>query len=985
MAAKQFLLSLTLLVLIYLSSVVAAWAQDWKTVKGVVMDTVANTTLAQVTIQTEDGVIQSTSLENGTFSIAVPDQSTHLIFSLEGYETMKLEVEDKISIKVHLTAVANRKGKYLNQGYGYTSRDQVTSAFSVLNAQEFNLGNINDPAELWMAKVAGLGVYKKGDDPNAEALMRIRGLISLENNVSPLIVIDNVVAASLENLDPNDIENIQVLRDGAAAAIYGIRGSQGVILIETKKGQRNTPVSVNYRGYVAAATVSNEHPALNREEYLSVGGNDLGSDTNWQDEVAKTGISQMHHISVSGGSNNTIYRASVNYRDINGILKNSGFDQVNARIGLTQFALKNKLKINLNSSYTDRNIDYSFVEAFRYATVSNPTQPIKFDNGNYYQPIIFDNFNPMAILDLNVNEGKRQIINFNLQMDYAISDHISIYANYAQQNRTELNGEYYSRSSFFRGYYRGGLASRYTSDDNFRLFESYLNYNNEFGKVILDFTAGYSYQQSEFEDIYMELGNFPNDQLGYNALQNAADLLSVTDEEADIQSYTSPRDKVVAFFGRFNLNIGENIFVNGSLRREGSSKLGTDNQWGSFPAIGAGINLSNFLNFNFLNELKFRTGFGVTGALPDQSGLSQSIYQYYTDNGGIIVQTNAANPDLGWEEKREWNFGLDFRLADKLSGSFDLYRRKIDNLIVQSRLEEEGRRLNVYQNSGALKTNGFEFHLRYNQLKIGDITWTSDLVLNSYKTTLEKYPVDSGMVGWAGAPGQGSLQFLKFQVGEELGQFWGPLFSGDINSFGAQELVDINGDGQLLTFPSAALLPDGDYTVLGNGFPDYELGFSNYFSFKNWHLNFLFRGIFGHSLINTQRYFYEPIDPGAINSYNRVITEKAVEGLTFSQFSSLYVEKADFFSLENISLGYELSFNQSSALKSIILNFTVQNAFTLTNYTGLDPEPNLIDFGPTDNGSSIRNRSAELMAPGIDRRNEYFPARTYTFGLQATF
>ncbi len=916
---------------------------------------------------------------DGNFRISVGSNAT-LVFSFVGYASQEVSVGSQSTLNVSLQSDVTALSEVIVTGYGTQEKKEITSSVVALSEKEFNKGNINDPTQLLAGKVAGLSVYNRGGDPNTNATIRLRGISTVGANTQPLIVVDGVLGASLDNVDPNDIESINVLKDGSAAAIYGSRGSSGVILVTTKRGSKKTgAVSFDYNGYVAAATPFRQQPSMSASEYIAAGGNDLGAVTDWQDEVTRTGISNVHNIAISGGNQNTTFRMSTNFRNIQGILEKSGFDQVNTRANLVHNALDNKLKIDLNMSFTNRNSNFSFNEALRYAVLYNPTAPIKFSNGDYYQAILFDNFNPVAILDQNVNEGKRKNLNYNAKIDYSILESLTATVNFGQQSESNLNGEYYSRNSLFRGLNRGGLARRYTNESTFTLFEAYATYAKEFDKIDLSVTGGYSFQQDEFQDLFIELGNFPSDALGYNALENSGDRLSGLSTLTNISSNASPKNQITAQFARMNLTFDKGIFFNASVRREGSTKLGEDNRYGVFPAAGVGIDILRYAQLGGFNALKFRVGYGVTGSLPGPSGLAQDLYSYSFSGGGNVTKSRDANTELKWEEKTEINIGVDFGLGSKLTGTLDVYTRDISDFILERQVDvavfPSGRR---FENAGALKTNGIELSLNYNAIQLGGVQWNPGIVLSSYKTTLEEFIIDEQVRADLGAPGQNGTNMIRVAVGEKIGQIWGPVFDG-VEGNGAPRFKDLNGDGVVKAAQGSALADDGDFQELGQGIPSMEFGWTNQLTYKNWDMNAFFRGAFGHSLVNNFRAFYEPLDPGAINSYNRIKTDKAVDGLTSAQYSSLYVEKADFFKLDNITLGYNFK-TASSAFKSIRVYFNVQNAFVITSYTGIDPEPQLQDLGSADNGG-FTGTTPDVLSPGIDRRNSYFNSRTFTFGV----
>jgi iron complex outermembrane receptor protein len=520
------------------------------------------------------------------------------------------------------------------------------------------------------------------------------------------------------------------------------------------------------------------------------------------------------------------------------------------------------------------------------------------------------------------------------------------------------------------------------NEESFTQFQAYGKYSKTFDKLTADLTAGYSYQERIFDDMFVELGNFPSDALGVNALETSGDRLSGNPNLVNISSSRTPNEKIIAMFGRLSLSYDNAIFFNASIRREGSTKLGKSNQWGVFPAAGLAVDLNKYLQLNKVNLLKVRVGYGVTGSLPNESGVSQGLYVYGFGGGGNVTSVRDANPNLKWEQKEEINAGVDFGFG-KFSGTVDVYTRNIKDFILNNDKVDVTQfpSGNQIQNLGSLQTRGIEITLNYNSIEFGEVRWTPGIVLSSYKTTLESFlpGVKAQARAPLGAPGQSGVNQVRVAVGEEIGQIWGPVFDRAATD-GTAIFKDLNGDGQIKVNDQTFLTTDADYQKLGNGIPSMELGWTNSITYKNWDFNVFFRGAFGHSLVNNFRAFYEPIDLGAINSYNRVITSKAVPGLTEAKYSSLYVEKADFLKLDNAQIGYTFKRPSSGAFKSLRLYFAVQNAFIISSYTGIDPEPVLADPGAADNGGFLPV-TPDPLAPGIDRRNNYFNSRTFTFGL----
>lgn len=979
----------SLLFVLSLFLVVSAWAQE-RTISGTVTDASNGETVPGASVLVKGTTSGTITDFDGKYSISVGDGAV-LQISFVGYISQEVAVGNKSIIDAALELNVEELAEVVVIGYGSQDKKEITSSVVTLDEAAFNKGNVNDPSQLLQGKVPGLSLYNKGGDPNSTATIRLRGISTVGANTEPLVVIDGVIGASLSNVDPNDIASINVLKDGSAAAIYGSRGSSGVILVTTKSGKRGSGVNASYNTYVAAATIANSQPVMNKSEYLAAGGNDLDGETDWIDEVTRTGITNVHNLSVTGASDNTTFRLSTNIRNVDGILRKSGFDQINARANIDHYALNDKLNIKFNMSLTNRESDYSFNEALRYAVLYNPTAPISNDDGSYFQAILFDNFNPVAIVEQNKNLGEKKDINFNTQLSYNILDELSVTANYAQQYSNDTRAEYYPRTSFFRGLNRGGLARRSAANTKFSLFEAYTTYTNSFSSLNLSASAGYSYQEESNENFVIQLGDFPSDQLGFNSLEDSRNILIGGASLIEVLSNASPNAKIIAFFGRVNLTFDDAIYFNASLRREGSTKLGADNQWGLFPALGLGADLTKYIDMGPVNSMKLRVGYGVTGSLPSQSGLGQEFYDY-TFNSGDFEPQRAANPDLKWEEKAEINIGLDFGMMNnRLTGSVDVYSRDISDFILARDVDPAiFKAPTQYQNAGKLNTKGIEVALNYSVVDNGDFTYNTGVVTSSYATTLEEYVIDESMRANLGAPGQNSTNMIRVKVGENIGQIWGPVFSGQIDDNGAPIMKDLNGDGTINAAQGSALADDGDFKQLGTGIPTLELGWTNQVTYKNWDLNAFFRGAFGHSLVNTYRAFYEPIDPGAINSYNRIKSDKQIPELTSAQFSSLYVEKADFLRLDNITLGYNFNLDPGSAFKSIRAYLSVQNAFTITKYAGIDPDPVLADGGSVDNGNRFEDafgipRALDVLSPGIDRRNNYFTARTITVGINVGF
>ena len=965
------------------------------------------------TVSSEDGplpgatvVVKGTS--NGTttdfdgnFSIEAGADDV-LVVSFVGFATQEVAVGGQDQVAVTLAA-DNELEEVVVTGYGSQRSKEITSAVVKVDQEEFNRGTINNANQLLQGKVAGLSIYNRGGNPNSAGVVRLRGISTVGANVQPLVVVDGIIGASLDNVDPADIETINVLKDGSAAAIYGSRGSAGVILVTTKRGADGS-ASFEYNGQFAMSTRANSIDVLTADEFTSgnfgLQGFDLGAETDWLDVVSRDANSMIHNFSVAGGSGNTVYRLSANLREVEGILLKSGFDQFNTRASIQTTALDDKLRVSFNTSYTKREQENGFNEAFRYAVTYNPSAPIYRNNnpedGFFEIEGLFDSFNPYAILMQNINEGERTEFNYGLNLDYDFTEKLSATVNIANQSSMYSNREYYSPESFFRGNatspLRRGEARFFDNKNEFKLYEVYARYNDDFGSTNLSVTGGYSYQQNNYSDKFFSLGDFPSNDFNYlNAIEVSQDLQNAGFINAS--SNASPDEKIIAMFARANVTIDDAIFINASVRREGSTKLGSDNQWGIFPSVGLGVDLNKYLNVG-ADKLKFRVGYGVTGALPGQSGLTQPTYAIQSDALGNFssAPSRAPNPDLKWEEKAETNIGIEYRKG-KLDVTLDYYTREIKDFILEVPADVATTGFpSIITNAGTLSASGIELALNYDVINNENASYSTGIVLSNTQSTLDEFIFD-GLTTRAnlGAPGQNGTNVIKVQAGDQIGDIWGPIWNGTVGqgtpgtdsagSPGVQDFVDVNGDGTIIAGGDQGQNPNSDFAVLGNGIPDLELGWSNNITIGDWNINAFFRGAFGHSLVNSFRAFYEP-RVATQGSYNLVNTSLANTNLTQPQFSSLYVEKADFLKLDNLTVSRKIDTNLAG-IDALTLSLSGQNLFVITDYTGTDPEPSLVDTGAADNGGG--GGGSDVLAPGIDRRNNYFFSRTFTLGVNIKF
>jgi TonB-dependent SusC/RagA subfamily outer membrane receptor len=845
------------------------------------------------------------------------------------------------------------------------SLNEIKGSVITIKSDEFNKGYIEDPLQLIQGKVAGFSISKAGSDPNMEFQMRLRGLNSITGTTNPLIIIDGVPDGSLSDVDPNDIESIEVLK-GGAASIYGLRGSSGVIMVTTKRGKSGT-FHVEYNGYTSAETVAKTSPAMNADQWRSLSkltgfGTDFKNNTNWFKALTRPAISVVQNIALSGGKNKTTYRAAFNFRKGDGIMIKTGYTQFNGRVNLTQKALKDKLTFDINLGATQRKSENGISNSFTYASIFNPTSPVRSSDpaysiyDGYFQQSLFMYYNPVAIQELDKNEVAHRIYNASLKGEYEIISGLKVNAIYSIQKNGQITGIYYDKKDYYTGLNRNGFASKQQDSSSFRLFESTISFTrNITQKLNLSVMGGYTNQEFKIGGSLAQGENFPTDTYSYNNLEDAVNYSKTN------QGYST--SLLIAYFGRINLNINNMFFISGSGRYEGSSKLGSNNKWSLLPSFGGGVDLSRFLHFQSSDILKLRVDYGGSGNLPLPANISI---------------------DLKPEKKEELDAGLDFSLFNaRMSGSFDFYTSTTKELITQYQSPVIPFYM-VMLNLGKLTSSGLELSVNYDLIKKSDFSYGLSIA-SSYNIknnitlsgTYNGSRLNYGSMDLSdmGSPGQNQTPLIRVEDGKPVGQLLAWVFKG-IDTNGNMVIVDQNNDG---------IIDASDRKVVGNGLPKFLLGFGNTFTYKKWDLNLFFRGIFGHDLINSYRALFEV--PSYMTSYNLPKTTPDLRNPSNGRllnaspgtFTSIDVEKASFVSLDNMCLGYSFGLPESSHFSKIKLYLAGNNLFYITRYKGADPDPRYTD---TDSDKGTFNNP---LVPGVDRVNTWPRTRSVTFGANIVF
>lgn len=956
---------------------------------------------------------------NGNFTLNVPSGGNALVISFIGYKTQEIPINNRTNIPVTLSTDARALEEVVVTGYGTQKKADVTGATATVSAKDLNNGVINNPMQAVQGKVAGLNVVSGGGDPtNNRPAIRLRGTSSLSANSEPLIVIDGVAGAALNSVAPEDIASMDVLKDASAAAIYGSRGSNGVIIITTKKGVAGK-TTVELSSYVGLEEVSNTIDFLSPDEYvaklseqgLDVNAYDFGARTDWFDEITRKAISQNYNVAVSGGTENFNYRGSVVYLDQPGIALNSGFDRLNARLNLVQKALNDKLEVQLLLSQQVSN--KNFVDYFSFLTAGrlNPTFPVFNDDGTYLQPGVagFDQFNgrgipggfeienPVARMQQLTNEAREKQTLANLKVFLEPVEGLRLGVNTSINNFNSLYG-FFRPSTFKANSNNIAAANRSQREVIDRLTELTAQYENEAGDHNYSILGGYTYQKLSNEGFSAANSRFP-DVFGYNNLgAGNANIDETNSTNREVGSYRSEAI-LIGFIGRINYSYKDKYLLTSNIRRDGSSRFGENNQWGWFPSISVGwrIMQEGFMQgVTFVDDLKLRVGYGVTG---NQEGIADYASRLlfgpsgsYFTSGGFQTAYNYsqnANPDLKWETSAMTNIGVDFTfLNGRLNGSLELYNKDTRDLLFDYPIAIGTRygsnELTAVTNSllanvGEINNKGIELALDYVVIDGSDFQWNTNINLAHNRNKIvslssgifEYNPSTPRTYGGFGSGQGGIAQPVVLQEGYPIGQFFGPVFEG-FSSSNEYIFTDVDGNGVIEPF-------GGDRTYLGDANPDLTFGWGNDFTYKSFNLNFLFRGAVGHQIANGP-YIYSA-NPNRFPSNNVIgdaFSTGIPEGLS-PAFSSLWVEDADFVRLDNWRLSYNLP-KFWKYMNNAQVFLAGNNTFVITGYRGIDPEPRLGASRDIYGGSDI----GVNLSPGIEPVTFYPRTRSFSVGVSLT-
>ena len=963
-----------LIVLFAMCFITSAYAQNQITASGVVIDQNGDPMIG-ATVMVESNRTGTITDIDGRFSLSA-QAGERLSFSFIGFNTVYASAATGMTVRMQEDMVTLDALVVVGIGYGTMRRQDLTGAISSVQASDLRQGVITSAEQTLQGRVAGLVISQPSGDPAGGSTIRLRGGTSLSASNTPLIVVDGIPGVDINTVQPSDIVSIDVLKDASAAAIFGSRGANGVIIVTTNRGGQG--FQMNYTGFVGVSTVANQLDMLSANQWRRwvrennvTNAVDFGGNTDWQRELQQTGFTQNHSLSFSNGSDRAGMRASVTYLDTKGVLITSGLRRLAGSIAAHQFGFNNRLRLDLGLNATRDNWSPINIAVFERALNLNPTIPVR-QNGEFTQVGGTNVNNPVEILTNRQNNHSRIRLLGHLRAELEIIEGLTgtVSTSY-EYNSHQVR--YFGPSYAFFYQSDRGFGRRSLGDFSNAQIETFFNYNTVIdGRHRLNLMAGYSFLENTWEGFAAERRGFGTNLFGYNNLAAGSDL-----RQFDATSWKGMW-RVISVFGRVNYVFADRYMFTATLRRDGSSRFGANHRWGTFPSASVAWRISeeDFMGGtrDWLDHLRLRVGYGVTG---NQDGIAPyGSLQLMGAGGGFFDPvtgtwqpsfgvTQNANPDLRWESTAQTNIGIDAMLFNRFNVTIDAYLKRTSDLLYMYPVPQPPFLYHqMMANVGNLENRGIEFTLGANIIRHGEFRWNANLTMayNRQRVTSlsnDQFQIDAVSYGnLHGLEGFTGVFTQTLREGYPVGTFWGPRFLG----------VDENGGWILNRDESGNLI----YESLGSAQPRLTTGLTMDFSFRNFDLNIAGYGMFGQRILNAQAMTISYL--GRLPSRN-IPYAWLNQGITAAPaFSDFWIERGDFFRLSPITLGYTLPV-RNEWVSRVRFFCTIENLFTFTGYTGLDPEVNF----------------AGLASPGIDKSmgvgsNFFFPrARTFSMGVNLSF
>lgn len=932
-------------------------AQGRFTVSGKVTDTRGESLPGATILEagTTNGVISDIE---GRFSINVASAQSIIKISFIGYHPVELTA-GSVGPVIVLESEVSSLEEVVVVGYGTVRRKDVTGSVVSISESSLNEGPVTNPLQQISGKAAGVVVTQTGSEPGSAPSIRVRGITSLIGGSNPLVVIDGMQGNLdlLNQLSPDEIESIDILKDASATAIYGSRGAPGVILITTRKSKAGSS-QIEVNSSTSLDMITRKLDMLTADEWRQQRAlwgvpvsTDHGSDTDWYGLLTRNGTTQNHSIAIGGGTNDFNYRASVATILQNGTVINSDNQNYITRLQASQKALDGKLEISASVSASTRDNTGSPSSIGRAAFTSNlisntyvsrPTDPVLNRDGSYFtDPAVFQYINPYAVANTIVNKSTTDNLFGTLRADLDLFKGFRV-SWFGSWRKLDGNSGYYlpAVSTVSSAIDNKGIANINNWHEDEKLTDVTLNYKALVGDHSLDAIAVYEWQKQSYNGNFSQMKGFINDITTFNALQNG-DLSKIV--PGDINSYKNDRN-LVSFLGRVNYSYLNKYLVTLSMRRDGSSVFGLDHKWGNFPSVSLAWRLSRepFMQGNNLfNDLKLRVGYGMTG---NQQGLyPQNSLQLVAASGQVFFGgdqiTNFAisqngNPDLSWETREQFNAGIDFiMLSNRLSGAIDIFHATTRNLLFYYTVPQPPYPFgSIVANVGSLLNQGIDFTLAGVVIDQEDLNLTINGNLSLLRNevlelsgSINNVPLNTDYVPW------GTNSYLI--EGKPIGTF-NILQHEGRSETNEETIVDVNGDGII---DAGSQSPDR--VLAGSALPTYSFAINPVLTWKNFDLSMLFRGQGGNMIYNSIRpsfSYYENLGK------SNLLASAAEHGLFTSKYlSDLWLEKGDFIRFENLTLGYRINTARLKHISNARVTLTATNLALITGYSGLDPEINL--------------------------------------------
>lgn len=943
-----------------------AFAQN-KVIEGKVIDSDTGTPIPGATVRIKGTRSGTATDATGSFRLTVTTDTRELIFSSINYATQTVTITGQSALLVKLASSSQElKGvEVVSVGYGTLDKREVSSAITHVGARDLKTVAGNNPLMSLQGKVAGLTISNTATaDPNSSPSIQLRGVSSRSAGLGPLYVINGVPGGNIDNINQNDIESIDVLKGGAASAIYGTRGSNGVIIITTKKGTGESKLV--YNGYVTLDKLTMAPELLNASEFRQyrvngtpARGIDYGANTDWMKAVTRSQTyGQKHTIQISGGTAKDNYFASADYRNANGIDLRANKNEYGARLNVNHTSKSDVYTVSLNVAPRYMHTSNSDQGNFNNAITLNPTMPVYDSSGYHYINTGFFSNNPVEnaqlikseaeIKELDMSGSLKVNIRKNLYSVVTISNIKSSYKNLNFRPSTLTTITHAGQTT------KTNYASQEQQDNDQRNIEWTINYALNLKKNHVKALGGYSYSYFNYQQFSANNYDFPFDAFLWNNLGSGTWNGGDKGNGQGAVSSTQNDSRLASFYGRISYDFDNKYIITASLRHEGSSKFGADNKWGSFPAVSVAWRLSDegFMKdrISWLNELKIRADYGVTGNQDFDSYKSLLLYGgygYFPFNGTtyqVYGPSQNINPALGWEKAINFNAGIDFELFNsRLSGSLNYYARTNKDLLGNYNVPlPPNPQSQTFTNVGTMKNSGIEVQLSGEVIQQKAFSYNVSLTAaynnNKFVSFSNKIYQGAPFQDMAGLPAPGSPGTVqRLQEGHRIGDFY-MLKSAGVDENGA--LLVYKKDGSIVPANQASA---DDKQFVGNGLPKITGSLGNTFRYKNWDLNIFLRGNFGYKLFNMQAFYIgtpatqtdantlkSAYDPG--NKYSK-LTSSATTALA----SDYFLESGSFVKIDNVALGYSRNVN-SKYLQAFRVYGAVSNLHTFTGFKGGDPD-----------------------------------------------